>query len=198
MGQPAGRWSLRPNLMETVMQTHCGRILKMIAPLAAAIMLLLTAGAGAPAFAIGTTYTNAALLGCYSHRIVSVDTQTAANNTAQVGTFCFDGAGTLVYTPSNLTGGCSNVNGAWNCPGVGPHSGTYTVTNSPGDGMGTFSIYVGTSLCEVHEFSLNSVDTNGLAHGFDFILLQAYPYPHCANPLAKAKVKSGVATYQGP
>jgi hypothetical protein len=112
-------------------------------------------------------YTDMVLKGCYGFLNTSVDTEgpnAARKNRSTVGTLCFDGNGLILSTLSgdNQTGSCINTNGAAVCK---MEAGTYAVTNIPGQGMGTLNITGG---CQTHAFSVNSVDANGLAHGFQF------------------------------
>ena len=46
----------------------------------------------------------------------------------------------------------------------------YSVTNVPGQGMGEFGF---AKVCGVYAFSINSVDANELAHGFQFSLISS-------------------------
>src|SRR5262249_12849413 len=98
------------------------------------------AGAVTLAISLGTAahaqvaYTNSALNGCYAHLATSVDSGSAAVNRDTIGTMCFDGKGHILgsTTVPHLSGGVSNTNGV-----VASHddvTGTYKVTNSPGDG----------------------------------------------------------------
>ena len=133
-------------------------------------------------------YTNSALDGCYAHLSTSVDTGSAAENRDNVGTVCFDGRGNIVgsSTAPHLSGGVSNTNGT-----VASHddvTGTYKVTNSPGDGMGVIE-----GRCTKHAFVLKHVE-NGLAHGFSYILLTRKAGCKDNGPT----VIGGNAEYQGP
>lgn len=164
----------------------------------ATITILMALGAVRPAFA-GFPYTNSYLLGCYAHRNSSVDTQPGAKNSSEIGTSCFDGLGNVVYsTLGDETGSCSNVNGAWRCsPGTAITNGTYNITNTPGSGMGTVSLYQGTSLCEIHEISIFNVQ-GPLALGFEDTVIARYGNTGCANPALAPRVVGGTAIYQGP
>jgi hypothetical protein len=132
-------------------------------------------------------YTNAVLNGCYAHQSSSVDTEAGAENRDIVGVLCFDGKGNIVGTSGTpgLSGHVSNTNGTVKT--ASDETGTYSVTNSPGDGMGTFQ-----AGCSVHEFAIRNVDANGLAHGFAFILVKHTKA--CTGP----EVIGGGAEYQGP
>lgn len=114
-------------------------------------------------------YNDTVLKGCYGFLNTSVDTEgpnAARKNESIVGTLCFDGNGNILKT---LAG--DNQSGWWfDTNGVakqGADSGTYMLAapNVPGQGMGTFSFTKG---CQTYAFSVNSVDANGLAHGFQF------------------------------
>jgi hypothetical protein len=152
---------------------------------AAAVVFAVACGSGSADAQSG--YTNSVLNGCYSFMDTSVDTEKGALNTDRVGTFCFDGNGNVTAA----SGHYSNINGT---EGTGTGGGaTYTVTNTPGMGMGTI-----TGTCATTGFSVNSVDGNGLAHGFQFIQLSQTG----GNKDKKCKpgpdVIGGTAYYQGP
>jgi hypothetical protein len=134
-----------------------------------------------------TNYTNSVLKGCYAHRNISADTEPSALNTIVVGTFCFDGNGNILGTSSTpgLTGPVGNINGTIKT--ATDETGTYTVTNTPGDGMGTITTH-----CDTRTFVIRDVDANGLAHGFDFVLNTRNK--KCVGP----EVIGGSAGYQGP
>jgi len=151
---------------------------------AAAAALLAAAAGSAQA---QTTYTNSALNGCYAHHSTSVDTEPGAVNRDNVGTLCFDGNGNIVGTSGTpaLSGHVSNSDGT--AKTTTDEAATYAVTNTPGDGMGTF-----TFRCNSDAFVLKNIDANGLAHGFDFILTQRTG--KCSGP----EVIGGGAEYQGP
>jgi hypothetical protein len=68
-------------------------------------------------------------------------------------------------------------------------TGTYNIKNYPEDGMGVFQ-----GTCAVHEFVLRNVDSNGLAHGFNFILTKRKK--GCKDN--GASVAGGGGGYQGP
>jgi hypothetical protein len=134
-------------------------------------------------------YTNSALNGCYAHMASSVDSGAAAVNRDSIGTTCFDGKGHIVgsTTVPHLSGGVSNTNGV-----VARHddvTGTYKVTNAPGDGMGVIE-----GRCSTHAFVLRHFDTNGLAHGYSYILTNRKKGCKDAGPM----VIGGNAEYQGP
>ena len=159
-------------------------------------MKILTVTCGLVACAMGAgiahaqvAYTNSALNGCYAHLANSQDTGSAALNRDNVGTTCFDGKGNIVAsaTSPHLSGGVTNTDGT-----VAMHddvTGTYKVTNSPGDGMG---IFVGR--CAKHAFVLRDIDNAGLAHGYSYILLTRDKKCKGQGPT----VVSGSAGYQGP
>jgi hypothetical protein len=132
-------------------------------------------------------YTNAVLNGCYAHLSTSVDTEAGAQNRDIVGVLCFDGKGNVVGSSGTpgLSGHVSNTNGSVKTSSN--ETGTYSVTNTPGDGMGTFE-----DACSTHAFAVRNVDANGLAHGFSYILVQRTR--KCAGP----EVIGGGAEYQGP
>jgi hypothetical protein len=155
---------------------------------------MISAGVLASAAVLGAAqaqvaYTDSALNGCYAHHSTSVDTGSAAENKDAVGTMCFDGKGHIVaasHAPF-LSGGVSNTNGV-----VRSHNdvtGRYSVTNSPGDGMGTFE-----GRCTKHAFVLRNVDSNGLAHGFAYTLMRRKKGCADNGPM----VIGGGAEYQGP
>ncbi len=134
-------------------------------------------------------YTNAALNGCYAHEATSVDSSSAAENRDNVGTTCFDGKGHIVAsaTAPHLSGGVTNTNGK--SVEHDDVTGTYQVTNSPGDGMGIFQ-----GKCATHAFVLRHVDSAGLAHGYSYILMSRKPNCKDKGPT----VIGGGAEYQGP
>jgi hypothetical protein len=147
--------------------------------------MLIVAISGVAAAHAQVTYTNAVLNGCYGFMEASVDTQAGALNRDSVGTLCFDGNGNV----TDASGHYSNTNGTEGS-GSGGGGATYSVTNSPGNGMGTI-----VDTCSTKGFSVNSVDANGLAHGFQYILLSHTNGKKCkAGPL----VIGGTAYYQGP
>jgi hypothetical protein len=134
-------------------------------------------------------YTDSALNGCYAHLATSADSGAGAVNHDNVGTMCFDGKGHIVgsATAPHLSGGVSNNNGV-----VTKHddvSGTYKVTNSPADGMGVFE-----GRCTTHAFVLRHIDSDGLAHGYSYILTNRKK--GCKDE--GAAVIGGNAEYQGP
>jgi hypothetical protein len=160
------------NLMEKVMQTLFGlNARKSLLAMAATVLLATLGGSGPTQAYTVTNYTNAVLNGCYSHLGTSVDTTVGTNKT-QVGTICFDGAGHIINVagPINQTGQCQNTNGIVTC-NTAAGTGTYSLaaTNTPGHGMGTFSIVIGPCTF-IHNFAVNSVDTFGVAHGFQYAL----------------------------
>jgi hypothetical protein len=132
-------------------------------------------------------YTNTALNGCYATRSTSLDNATATSFEA-VGTLCFDGNGHIVaasHAPF-LSGSTVNSNGT-----VREHNnvtGTYNVTNAPGDGMGRIM-----QACHIRAFVLHNVE-NGLAKGFSFMLVKNRP--HCNTD--GTEPAGGSAVYQGP
>jgi hypothetical protein len=157
---------------------------------AAGVLLMAFGGFGAAQAQV--VYTNAVLSGCYSQTSISVDTEAGALNRNIVGTLCFDGNGNIVGTSGtpSLTGHVSNTNGT--VSSTSEETGTYSVTNSPGDGMGTI-----TYTCSTHAFSVNSVDGNGLAHGFQFMLMTRGTSKKCLKQ-SGPEVIGGTAIYQGP
>jgi hypothetical protein len=149
---------------------------------------LLACAAGLGAAQAQVAYTDSALKGCYAHLSTSVDTGSAAENRQVVGTLCFDGRGHIVAASQApyLSGAVSNTNGTV----VNHHdfTGRYSVTNSPGDGMGILQ-----GQCTKDAFVLRSIDSNGLAHGFQYTLIKQKR--GCDNgPM----VIGGGAEYQGP
>lgn len=159
--------------------------MKFIATLAAATIVSATAVVSAQA---QVAYTNSALNGCYAHQSSAIATSTGSGNSNLVGTLCFDGNGKIMGSSGTpgLSGHVSNVGGTTSS--VKNQTGTYSVTNSPGDGMGTFQ-----GKCATHEFVLKNVDSNGLAHGFSYILLKT-----TKGCTVDALVSGGGAEYQGP
>jgi hypothetical protein len=155
---------------------------------AAGIVLMAFGGLGAAQAQVA--YTNSALTGCYSYMGASVDTESGALNRNNAGTFCFDGNGNLVGTKGTPggSGHYGNTNGTLST-GT-DDSGTYAVTNTPGDGMGTITLS-----CETQGFSINNVDNNGLAHGFQYILISRSSNKKCK---PGPDVIGGTAIYQGP
>lgn len=133
-------------------------------------------------------YPNSALNGCYAHLSTSVD---SGSGTAKdvVGTFCFDGNCNILGTTGTpgLSGSMGNVNGKAGT--ASDQTGTYSITNSPGDGMGTFTIG-----CDTHAFAIKNVDKTGLAHGMSFILIKRTG--KCKS--SGVELIGGSAEYQGP
>jgi hypothetical protein len=125
-----------------------------------------------------TAYTNSALNGCYGYLLTSVDTEAPPRDRNVVGTMCFDGNGNIVPIIGGVdqTGGIMNTNGV--VAGKALITGTYAVTDVPGQGMGTF-IYTNVNCAGEYAFSINSVDSNGLAHGFQFALIKKGVGPGC-------------------
>ena len=141
-----------------------------------------------------TTYTDSVLKGCYGHLSTSVDTENPPRNKNIVGTVCFDGNGNIIPSLSgvNQTGQYQNLNGVVVANVNG--SGTYSLgnPNTPGQGMGTITVPGGTGGCtSVHAFSVNSVDSNGLAHGFQYALIK-----RSGNCAGQPKVIGGTAYLQ--
>jgi hypothetical protein len=149
--------------------------------------LLIAAATLSPATA-QVAYTNSALLGCYAHQSTSVDTERGAENRDLVGTFCFDGNGNILGSASTpgLSGHISNTNGMIKTGS--DETGTYSITNTPGDGMGTLTIG-----CTTQAFVIRNVDKTGLAHGLSYILVKRDP--KCSGG---PEVIGGGAEYQGP
>jgi len=135
-------------------------------------------------------YDDSALKGCYAYRGTSVDTgssDTAGKDT--VGTLCFDGNGHIVGTSAtpSLSGHVANYNGKRTA--TPDETGSYHVTNDPGDGMGYFE-----TKCTFHAFVLRNVDSSGLAHGFNYILTKLKPGCNDGGIL----VSGGGGELQGP
>jgi hypothetical protein len=132
-------------------------------------------------------YTNSVLNGCYAHISTSVDN---GSGTAKdvVGTFCFDGNGNIVGTSGTpgLSGATGNTDGK--VRSVSNQTGTYSVTNSPGDGMGTFTIG-----CSTHAFAIRNVQS-GTARGVSFMLVKRSGT--CKSD--PVDVIGGSAEYMGP
>ena len=120
-----------------------------------------------------TAYTNAALRGCYGFLSNSVDVAPPSNRST-VGTICFDGVGKVIPTAGgvNQTGWLQTTNGA--TVSAASVTGSYSVSNNPGQGMGFLSF---SGVCGTYAFSINSVDSSGLAHGFQFSLIKACGAP---------------------
>jgi hypothetical protein len=136
--------------------------------LKAAAIVLLAALGGVNRSQAATVYTNSALTGCYGFLSHSVGISPPLNRST-VGTICFDGLGNIVPIAGTVdqTGWYQNTNGA--VATVANVAGGYAVTNTPGQGMGTFSFK---GVCGVYGFSINSVDLpTGIAHGFQFSLV---------------------------
>jgi len=146
-------------------------------------IVLLAAWGGLGSSQAQTAYTNAAVKGCYGFLSNSVDVAPPSNRST-VGTICFDGMGGIIPSAGSLdqTGWWQNTNGT--PVTAATVAGTYSIPNSPGQGMGYFSF---TSYCGTYAFSINSVDSSGLAHGFQFSLIKA-----CGAP----KVVGGTAYLQ--
>lgn len=156
--------------------------MKNILKLMVGIMLLAALG-GLGSSQAQTAYTTAALKGCYGFLSNSVDVAPPFNRST-VGTICFDGIGGIIPMAGTLdqTGWWQNTGGtSLFIPSV---AGSYTVTNSPGQGMGFFSF---SGSCGTYAFSINSVDSSGLAHGFQFSLVK---------PCGAPKVIGGTAYLQ--
>ncbi len=133
-------------------------------------------------------YTNSVLNGCYAHLSTSVDDDSGVAR-AVLGTFCFDGNGNMVGTSGTpgLSGHVMNTNGK--VKSEGDETGTYSVTNSPGDGMGVIQ-----GACGTRAFVIAHVNASGIAQGFRYINIAKNS--SCGNkPLG---VDSGSAEYQGP
>ncbi|HEX3429586.1 MAG TPA: hypothetical protein VHT03_01760 [Rhizomicrobium sp.] len=135
------------------------------------------------------SYNNTALNGCYAHLGTSVDTGSSTVGRDTVGTLCFDGMGNIVGTAGStgLSGHVTNTDGTVTT--TSDQTGTYKVTNYPGDGMGVFK-----GTCTEHSFVLRNVDTNGLAHGFSYIRTKVKKGCKDTGPL----VVGGGGEYQGP
>jgi hypothetical protein len=116
-----------------------------------------------------TVYTNGQLKGCYS--FLSTSRDAAPLDEVVVGTICFDGRGNIVPDSGaeDQTGWEEILGGSLST--VGKEPGTYSVTNSPGQGMGTFSLSAA-SFCGKYAFSLHSLDAaTRIAGGFQFALI---------------------------
>jgi hypothetical protein len=135
-----------------------------------------------------TTYTDAALQGCYGFLSASVGIP-ANLNTSTVGTICFNGDGAIVPNVGALdqTGWMQTTNGA--AVGLAHVGGKYAVTNVPGQGMGSLTFSNG---CQYY-FSINSVDAKGIAHGFQFSLVN---YANCGNQPGDPNTVGGTAYLQ--
>lgn len=150
----------------------------------AGVVLLVTLGVGSSH--AQHTYHNNALKGCYGFLSNSVD---VANPTSTVGTICFDGAGKIIPNVGVLdqTGWSQTTNGV---NGNAVHvAGAYAVTNVPGQGMGSIKFANGCS----YNFSINSVDATGLAHGFQFSL---YSSANCEDVIGDPTTVGGTAYLQ--
>lgn len=134
-------------------------------------------------------YTNAALNGCYSFSGTSVASASTTEARDNVGTFCFDGNGNIVGTTGStgLSGHVGNTDGTVHT--TADETGTYNVTNYPGDGMGVFE-----GRCTEHAFVLRDIDSTGLAHGFSYILTKVKKSCKSEGPV----VLGGGGAYQGP
>ena len=156
--------------------------------LLAGTVLLLSAGWCAAARA-QLAYHDSALDGCYATHSTSVDTGSTTIGRAGVGTLCFDGKGNIVgrTTTPALSGHVENTEG--NVHIASDQTGTYNVQNYPGQGMGIFQ-----GTCTIHEFVLRNVDSNGLAHGFSYILTKRKKGCNDNGP----PVVEGSGEYQGP
>src|ERR1700733_9090765 len=99
-------------------------------------------------------YGNTVLNGCYGYLATSSDTESPPQNRSVVGTLCFDGAGNIVGVTGSpgLTGNTANTNGT--VASASALTGTYKVTNSPGDGMGTWVL----DRCTTEAFTINTLD----------------------------------------
>ena len=132
-------------------------------------IVLLAALGGISRSQASTVYTDSVLRGCYGFLSNSMDVA-AGLHRSTVGTICFDGQGGIVPSSGgeDQTGWWQNTNGtAISAANV---SGGYSVTNVPGQGMGQFGF---AKVCGVYAFSINSVDANELAHGFQFSLISS-------------------------
>jgi hypothetical protein len=150
----------------------------------AGIVLLAAFGGIGSSYGQNHAYTNAPLKGCYGFLVTSVDTQgpnADRENRDAVGTFCFDGMGNI----TDQTGVCTNTNGTTTC--IADITGTYAVTNAPGQGMGTLTH---TGCVSTHVFSIFNV-VGGVAQGFHF--MREFNQS-CEGPF----VLGGTAYLQGP
>lgn len=130
--------------------------------------IVLLAALGGLSRAHATNYPNSVLNGCYGYLLTSQDP--LPNDRSGVGTICFDGNGNIVPGVSGnaLTGGYNNTNGTVTSASL--VTGTYAVTNFPGQGMGIFHLNV--TCGGTFAFSVNTIDSNLLAHGFQFSVIK--------------------------
>lgn len=131
-------------------------------------MVLLAALGGINRSQASTVYTDANLKGCYGFLSSTVG-QPSPLNASTVGTICFDGAGHILGKTGggeDQTGWVQNTDGS--VSSFADVTGTYVVTNSPGQGMGTFTF---TSVgCGEYAFTLNEIKSS-IAQGFQFTLV---------------------------
>src|SRR5450755_1787736 len=175
-------------VLESKRRTPMKNMLKAMA----GIVLLAAFGGIGSAYGQNHMYTNAVLKGCYGFLVTSVDTEgpnAARENRDAVGTFCFDGMtpGHIIANVGALdqTGVCTNTNGTTTC--IAHIAGKYTVTNAPGQGMGTFTH---SGCVAPHVFSIFNV-VDGIAQGFHFMRVFN---KSCAGPF----VLGGTAYLQEP
>jgi isoaspartyl peptidase/L-asparaginase-like protein (Ntn-hydrolase superfamily) len=133
--------------------------------------IVLLAALGGVSRSQATNYPNSVLNGCYGYLLTSQDP--LPNDRSGVGTICFDGNGNILAGTNAvpLSGGLNNTNGVISSGSL--VAGTYTLSNpnSPGQGMGTFHL-TNVTCTPIFAFSVNSVDANQLAHGFQFTLIK--------------------------
>ena len=136
-------------------------------------ILLVVALAGVGSSQAQHAYTNFVLRGCYGFLSNSVDVAPPNLNRSTVGTMCFDGNGNIIPNFGALdgTGWWQTTNGA--SLAFAKQGGVYAVLNAPGQGMGQIRLANG---C-YYAFSINSVDPNDLAHGFQFSLINPQTCP---------------------
>jgi hypothetical protein len=130
-----------------------------------------------------TVFNNTFLSGCYSYFGETTDTAPvlSGNGKDLLGTLCFDGLGSV------NRGFWRDVNGpitVYPAPIITYTSGTYSITSTPGLGMGSITFSGG----DVWAIALNNV-VGGVAQGFQFML---------TNAAGNTKIFSGTAYYQGP
>jgi hypothetical protein len=137
-----------------------------------------------------TLYTAGVLTGCYS--FLSETTLSAPPTGVGkdlVGLICFSGGAGSSGTLS--VGEVADVNGSFSF--AAPVAGSYTITNTPGYGMGTMTF--GTSCpthCSTYEIAVHDVTgTAPLAGGLQFTLIKPSANGHTV-------MEGGDATYQQP
>ena len=144
----------------------------MVKTMAGIVLLVALAGVGSSQ--AQTAYNNSVLRGCYGFLSNSVDVAPPLNRST-VGTICFDGNGNIIPNVGALdqTGWVQTTSGPF--VALAKQPGVYAVLNNPGQGMGEIRFATG---C-YYVFSINSVDGAGIAHGFQFSLIN---YQTCQGP----------------